>query len=282
MRSSVLVWALAALALPGVCRAQDTRTPVWAGDLSVLAGNALFGGVTAGVLQKARGGSFRDGFERGMVGGAGVYAGKRIAAARWPGAGLVGREVSAVGASVVRNAGAGRPSLHEVMLPVGPLNLYVHPGSGRGAHLKVNVLGVVAAVTAAAEPELVLDAGKSLSAGALVFRAPNHYPRSSETVAYGFAQPATIIVSDGAARTPGGLPHTLSHERVHVLQGDQVFLHVDAPLEAWVLPRIPGGATVHRYLDFGMVNFYKTALNPVFGSHGKRPWEMEANHLDGR
>ncbi|MBD0319410.1 MAG: hypothetical protein ICV87_03690, partial [Gemmatimonadetes bacterium] len=111
---------------------------------------------------------------------------------------------------------------------------------------------------------------------------PNHYPKSSETVAYGFALSATIVVSQGAERQPGGIGRTLAHERVHILQGDQIFLHFDAPLEAWVLPRIPGGATVHRYLDFGLVDFNLTQLNPLFGSHGKRPWEMEATHLEGR
>lgn len=84
----------------------------------------MLGGLTAGIVQRLRGGSFSDGFARGAVGGAVAYAGRRIAAERFDGAGLLGRQVGAVGASVVRNASERRPSLERLFFPAGPLHVY--------------------------------------------------------------------------------------------------------------------------------------------------------------
>jgi hypothetical protein len=91
---AALACVLATFALPPLCRAQEPQRPGWVADFTVLSGNVLVSAVSAGAVQKARGGSFRDGFARGAAGGAGVFAGKRIAAARWAGAGLVGRQVA--------------------------------------------------------------------------------------------------------------------------------------------------------------------------------------------
>ncbi len=53
--------------------------------------NALLGGLSAGVLQAANGGSFLDGRWRGTLGGGLVNGGKRLAAHRVSGAGRLGR-----------------------------------------------------------------------------------------------------------------------------------------------------------------------------------------------
>ncbi|HEY0038425.1 MAG TPA: hypothetical protein VGB66_17125, partial [Longimicrobium sp.] len=138
--------------------------PGWVGDFGVLSANVLFGGLSAGLVQTARGGSFRDGFTRGAAGGVGVYAGKRIAVAPWSGAGFVGRQVASVGSSVVWNAGAGRPSFEEVALPVGPVRLYLRTsGQGPRVHARVDAVAVMATAYAASRPELEWDPGRSLS-----------------------------------------------------------------------------------------------------------------------
>src|SRR5688500_10942351 len=99
-------------------------TPTWVGQFTVAGANALLSGVTAGVIQELRGGSFSDGFARGALGGVVIYAGKRVAMDRFAGAGLLGREVAAVGTSMVRNAADGVGLLDRVVLPVGPVRVY--------------------------------------------------------------------------------------------------------------------------------------------------------------
>src|SRR5690606_17462320 len=59
--------------------------------------NVVLGGLVAGVLHGARGGDFRDAVVKGVTGGALSFAGKRLAVEPFFGAGLLGREVSAVG-----------------------------------------------------------------------------------------------------------------------------------------------------------------------------------------
>ncbi len=129
MRNVLL--ALTLVLLPAGARAQapsnfvpDTgaviaTAPHWAGEFAILSGNAVLSGVTAGVVQKLRGGSFRDGFVRGLTGGGVIYLGKRVAAERFSGAGLLGREVASLGTSMVRNASEGYGLLDDVVLPVG-------------------------------------------------------------------------------------------------------------------------------------------------------------------
>src|SRR5688572_16046106 len=84
--------------------------PAWVGDVTFLGANALTSGLSAGLLQRLRGGSFRDGLARGALGGSVKYAGMRVSAQRFDGAGLLGRHVAATGTSMVRNASDARPT----------------------------------------------------------------------------------------------------------------------------------------------------------------------------
>jgi hypothetical protein len=65
-------------------------------DVTFAASNALLAGMTPGVSQRLRGGQFGDGFARGAVAGAVAYVGRRMGAEQFDGAGLLGRQVSAV------------------------------------------------------------------------------------------------------------------------------------------------------------------------------------------
>ncbi|HSL71144.1 MAG TPA: hypothetical protein VK864_12940, partial [Longimicrobiales bacterium] len=148
------------------------RAPGWAGQVTALGANALFGGLTAGVLQELRGGSFKDGFTRGVLGGSVTYVGKRVAGRRFDGAGLAGREISAVGASIVRNASAGRPTFESLILPLGPVNFHLSPKT-RDLFVSLDVIGAAFLVYGLAEPELHFQVGESISAGAPVFHTDN-------------------------------------------------------------------------------------------------------------
>lgn len=280
---AVLACVLATLALPTPCRAQEPQRPGWVGDFTVLSANVLVGAVSAGAVQKARGGSFRDGFARGAAGGAGVFAGKRIAAARWAGAGLVGRQVASVGSSVVWNAGQGRPSLEQVALPLGPVRFYVRPlGGGPRVRARVDALSLASNVYAALRPELAWNPGRSLSAGVMVFDAPAHWLRVGGHGASGVAAPGTVLLAGTRYVPPAEQSNSFAHERVHVLQADQIFFAVGRPVQEWGAARSPLVRRLSRWVDVDLSVFAIAGLTTVIEEHHDRPWEMEAIELTGR
>ena len=246
------------------------------------AANAALGGLTAGVLRRVRGGSFREGFWAGAAGGALVYAGKRVAVQRWDGAGLLGRELAAVGASVTWNASSGRGAFDRVMLPVGPVRLYLRADSGLRVTPKLDVAAVVATAVVATRPRTGVDWGESLSSGALVFRRLD----PDGTVEWEGAQVAGVVVirerpsfvpHDGAEPSPDD---ALAHERVHVLQQDQVYLLWGAPLEDALVRGSRRGQAIRRHLDFG-TDVLLLGVGVAAIDYGSRPWEREAYFLSG-
>ena len=276
----MLACVLATFALPWHCPAQEPRHPGWVADFTLLSANVLVSAVSAGAVQKARGGSFRDGFARGAAGGAGVYAGKRIAAARWGGAGLVGRQVGSVGSSVVWNAGRGRRSFDEVALPLGPVRLYVRAaGGGPRVRARVDALSLASNVYAALRPELEWNPGRSLSAGVMVFDAPTHLLRVAGHGAGAVAAPGTVIL--GATRYVSAeyQDESFAHERVHVLQADQLYFSLGWPLQEWGAERIPLVRRLSRWVDVDLSVFAIAGLSAIIEEHGDRPWEMEAIEL---
>jgi hypothetical protein len=276
---AALACVLATLALPRLCPAQQQQ-PGWVEDFTVLSANVLVGAVSAGVVQKARGGSFRDGFARGAAGGAGVYAGKRIAAERWAGAGLVGRQVASVGSSVVWNAGHGRRSFEEVALPLGPVRFYVHPlGGGPRVRARVDALALASTVYAVSRPELEWNPGRSLSAGSMVFDAPSHEMFVDGGPVGGLAYPGTIFLGVTGFADPGETVATFAHERVHNLQADQLYFAAGRPLQEWAAEHLPLVRLLSRWFDVDLSVFGIAALATVIDQHDRRPWEMEASAL---
>ena len=102
--------------------------------------NTFIGALTGGLVQALGGGSFSDGFTRGALGGAIVYAGKRLSVGRFAGAGWIGREVAAVGTSIVRNASDGLPTVHRLVLPLGPLRVHFRPNGDQVVNVKLDLL----------------------------------------------------------------------------------------------------------------------------------------------
>lgn len=251
----------------------------WVGEASDMAVNAVIGGAAAGLLELLRGGSFRDGFTRGALGGAVIYGGKRIAAQRFDGAGLIGREVSATGASMVRNAGEGRGLLQRVMLPVGPVMLYVDPWAPRRLRVHLDAVAAGWILYAVGRPELHFDLGRSLSAGVPVFLTHNELIKSGRDEASGLAEPGTVLLADVPIWGPVYATRTGAHERVHVLQHDAIFLTVIDPVLDRVLPHLPGGGWLDRRVDINLSEQLLQVLGPLFGGHDARPWEVEADYL---
>ena len=257
------------------------RYPSWTGELATFGANALLGGVSSGVLQKLRGGSFAHGFTRGVAGGAVIYAGKRIAVERFGGAGLVGREVAAVGASMVRNAGEERGLLERVMLPLGPVRLYLQSEAPR-VRVRADLFSLGYTIWAISEAELEFDAAKSLSAGTLVFQTDNRVivtDNDSTSHAAGFVGAGIILLADVPPFGRNFARRNFEHERVHVLQMDQIFYTMTDPLEDYVLERIPVARRLEPYVDINLSDQLIRRLGGLFDRYLQRPWETEAIFL---
>jgi hypothetical protein len=261
------------------CRSCDPRAPGARREALSIGANALFGGLAAGIQRRAQGGSFRAAFARGLVGGGATYAGKRIAVERFSAAGLLGRELSAVGSSVSRNAADGRGILSRVMVPVGPLHVYVGAWDGGGSRVRVrvDVAATAAAVYAATQPGARLDAGESLSSGAVMFR------RTGTAAEVGFegahaAGTMTVRHPTGSTTDPEQIWRITAHERVHVLQYDQAFLLAALPAERWALRRSRATRNIGRWIDLGANAPAEAALGLAL-PYRWRPWEREAYYL---
>lgn len=294
-RGALACAVLLALSAPAAAQRPPTAVPCpqcidvpsWVGQFTLLAGNAALGALSAGILQELRGGSFKDGFTRGAAGGAVVYAGKRLAVQEFGGAGLLGREVAAVGSSMVRNAAEARPVLARLWLPVGPVQLTWDRQAtrGSGVQARVDVMAAAALGWAVAVPELELDWKRTLSAGAPVFGVDEKLMRrpGDDFETTGIEVAGTILLSDIELFGDEYRRRVFAHERVHVLQTDFFARAWSAPLVEWALGEVPGGRRVGRWLELDLADVMITALEiAAFKSYEGRPWELEAEWLARR
>lgn len=252
----------------------------------ILGVNAALGGLTGGLRQWRNDGSFRDGFLRGTLGGAGVFAGKWIAAGDMPGAGVVGRTTAAVGASITRNASEGEPSFHRLILPVGPVRLHWFPAAG-STYVSVDALAVGSLLATVLSPSMDLDfdSSRSLTSGTPVFLARNWEPRWGWHARHG---PGAIVLRgdregpawvDDRGRDPF-LDRALAHERVHMIQYDQAYILWGDPMEKRLMERLGAGPGLTRHVDFSLHAFPFFLINRVV-DYDDRPWEVEAHTLSG-
>jgi hypothetical protein len=206
---------------------EPTTFSAWTGDWSLAAANGLIAGLTAGVIQEARGGSFRDGFVRGAVGGLVIYSGKRIAGLDFFGDRLLARQVGAVGTALTNNAAAGRSSLERLFFPSGPISIEL---SGRGGVRQVSwaidVYDVFRILQASADDRFRLDVGESLRSGALVFDACCGALLSRRID--GATDGSVIYLEEQQVRVRARI---LDHEMVHVIQRDFINRAWFNPLE---------------------------------------------------
>jgi hypothetical protein len=240
--------------------------------------NSLLGALSAGVQQELRGGSFRDGFTRGAVGGSIVYVAKRVVAGEFDGAGLLGRELGSIGASVVRNAGAGQPSLSEIVLPVGVARLYVRPAQ-RSVRIRPDLTAIGWTIAGLRKDGLRLDWSESLSAGTPVFFADNKILIINDDSAHvgGVTSSGVIYLANVPAFGENVARINNKHERVHVVQEDQLFLTVTEPFEDWAVAKLPKvGPFIVRYVDVNMATSLLDLLSGELPKFLNRPWETEA------
>ena len=239
-------------------------------ELATAGANALLGGATAALHRAIEGESIWEALWQGAVGGGLAYAGKRVAIEDFYGAGLLGREVTSVGGSMIRNASAGRDLLEELVLPVGPLRLYI--SGQRGVVPRVDLSTLVASGAFMATYDARLDLVASLSAGALIYRGSSPMPGLTSAG-------ATVVWSELPAAEG---PRLMAHERIHILQYDQMFLSWGEELERWAVRKAPGFAGVLDHVDLGVTALgLRTGLSLALDYHA-RPWEAEAYFLAQR
>ncbi len=283
-----LALAVSLVVTPGAGGAQQPPAPTSVGDhATVLGVNVALGGVTAGVFQLLRGGSFGKGFLGGSLGGAVVYAGKRVAGQQFDGAGLVGRELAAVGNSLVYNAAEGGPLLERFIVPLGPIPVRLHltTTGGFGVRPTVDLASAGAIVYGLVAPDVRLDMGRSVSSGAAVFVRPARL-RPPGTVVGGLPPSERIATTVGSVIfltiTADGDARVLAHEQVHVLQFDFVLAAWSDRLDAAMWD---GVAVFDRYLRLNtLATVLGVASRTLFLPQDRDglPWEVEARRLAGR
>ena len=248
----------------------------WRTEVHLFGINAALGGVVAGAGRVLTGGRFLEGAKGGLAGGAVAYIGRRVAVEDFSGSGFLGRQISAVGASVTRNAVEGEPAVGELVLPLGPTRLYLRRDGGEwSVRPKLDLAAFAFAATAMFRQDMEVDWGASTSSGAMVIRTREVIaPQAS-----GLALAGTILIRDDLAGEEG---RVIAHERVHVLQRDLTFHVLGERLEAWLMTRDRGLAAIYRYVDVGLL--YPVLESGLWGTlgvpHAKRPAEREAEALE--
>lgn len=270
----------------GSARAQvDTagysiQAPKWVAQFTTLSANAVLGGVTAGVIQKLRGGSFEDGFTRGALGGAIVYAGKWTVAQKFSGAGFVGREVGAVGSSVVRNASDRLGTFDRLVLPAGFVRVYWNRKQG-DVTAKVDVVAAGYIAYGIFEKGLDFDTRESLSSGTAVFKTQNKVLTygGDHAHAAGVTETGVVFRSNVAGWGPEFLNRVVRHERVHMVQHDQLYITLNDRLNDWVFSKVRPAQGVARYIELNGTSELMKILSGFIKKHDDRPWELEAIYL---
>lgn len=234
--ASVAVLLVSALASPydAVAQVQNREHPGWVSDVGVASANIVVGGVTAAVTALIRGEDVSEAFLKGAAGGGVVFVGKRVAAERFDGAGLLGRQIASVGSSMVADAGLGRELYTEVWLPAGPVWVQVRPKARLRA--RANLLDVGAVIWAATRSELRFDLGRSLSNGAPVFVADGHRIFMGSEHIGGFASGGVVVIGVSSLDVEA----VQRHENIHVIQHDYLRLTLDRPVERWAWRRVTG------------------------------------------
>ncbi|MCG6957469.1 MAG: hypothetical protein LJF04_15880 [Gemmatimonadetes bacterium] len=275
----------AALGAPKPGAAQDVdqhqrwASATWTDDLNFFSMNALLGGLAAGVQRVLHHGSFAEGFTRGALGGGVSYLGKRTAVARFSGAGFLGREVNAVGASITRNAALGVGILDTLVLPVGPVLAFVDPRHIAGSRLRLDLNQAYWLAYALTEKRLALDWSRTLSAGAPVFQATRAVKERGKATD-GIMVGGMVVMSPSL---DGTIDDVFAHERVHVLQRDFIETALGVPLEGWAASKLRLGRVplFDRVVPgVGYLPFDYLLVGPW--KRSQRLYEVEAYFLETR
>jgi hypothetical protein len=217
-------------------------------------------GATASVARAvASGTSVRAALAKGLLGGSLMSAGMELIGTESRAARFAGLQITAVGASVARDADAGGPLLSDVTLPIYPFYVRVRPQAAHPVTARLSVLSAarIATVMASGSRPRV-DWRETLITGAPVLRSSQwRLPSSScpPPCAGSFAQHnAGLVIYSASAGTDYDLQRTLAHESVHLAQQTRDAVLAAIPASDAALERLgPGGRTLSRFLVIDVV-----------------------------
>jgi hypothetical protein len=236
--------------------------------------NAAIGGVAGAMWSMIRRTSVSKGAGQGLAGGLIVSGGRQTAARTFFGAGLIGREVSAVGVSLV--ASVGKPST-TFAFPWGPVSVQYSKGL---IDWRVNVADCIITAATALSPHTSLDFGYSLSAGVPVFRTHGSGVTGLQgTDASGVTQGAVIWLEPSAFTSERRARRVIGHESVHVTQEDFVQKALALPAESALIGRSSWGKTFLKHFDLGVLGYASALAVAHQIPYRSQPWEREAYGL---
>jgi hypothetical protein len=268
-------WLLAFMlggATPSGLAAQSAAEERLQGTVKLLVGNVVIAGLAAGVGGWLNDRRFWKAMVGGAAGGATMYVGKRLATADSDAWGLIGRELSAVGASMTRNAAYGSAILDTLIVPIGPLRLYWSSRERRVAHVRVDAEEIAWAIYGFSSERFRFDRRRSIRAGSFVFTTSQGILWPGDGIS-GLTQSGAIFLDENElAETP----RILSHELAHVLEIDYLKIAFGLPAERLILRELGwDDAPLFEYVDLGVGHYPFRLL-----SHALLEYEAEA--LEGR
>jgi hypothetical protein len=245
-----------------------------------LAVNGALGGFSAAMFALARGKNPWHAAVMGFGGGVAMGAGKQVAGKRFDGAGLVGRQLSALGTSVVRSASEDTMI---VLVPMGPMTLEVRPRAVDRVRTRVNLVGSATVLYYIIRADTRVDVGATLSAGAPVFRFPTETVSTRDGIIFGRMDFGTIVLGAAPSVLDEQRRMTLPHESIHVAQYDFLEHALSLPPERAILRALGVGERFLRHIDIGVISVMLAGVLQMQMGYDERPWEREAVMLtEGR
>jgi len=221
-----------------------------------LALNVAIGATASLARAVVSGQSMRTALAKGVVGGSLMSGGMELIGTESTATRFAGLQLTAVGASVARNADAGVRLFSDVTLPIYPFYVRVRPGATTPVTARLSIVTtakLAAVMTSGSHPRV--DWGQTLLTGAPVLRSSRWRLPSQSCPAPcegAFAQHnAGVIIYSASAGTDYDLRRTLAHESVHVAQQTRDAILDAIPMSDAALPRLGApGRMLSRFLVF--------------------------------
>ena len=235
--------------------------------------NGALGSFSAAMYALARGKNPWRAALLGFGGGVVMGGGKQVAGRSFDGSGLLGRQLAALGTSLVRSASEDTML---VIVPMGPLAFEVRPSAADRVRPRVNLVGTATVLYYVIRSDTRVDLGATLSAGAPVFRFPTETVSTRDGIIFGRMDFGTIILGTPTFSLEEERRMTLPHESVHVVQYDFLEHALTLPPERAILRKIGVGEGFLRHVDIGAISMMLAGVLQMHMDYDDRPWEREA------
>jgi hypothetical protein len=242
---------LSMLSIPSIASPQLQRDQ--SAHVRFLALNVVIGATASTARAMVAGAPLRVALAKGLFGGSLMSGGMELIGTQSRSLRFAGLQLTAIGASVVRNADARAPLFSDVTLPVYPLYLRIRAADAVPITARLSMMSAVRLVSAMAQRDGPrVDWAETFTTGAPVLRSPQwrlpsaSCPRPCEGA---FAQHnAGVVIYSASAGTDYDLERTLAHESLHVAQQTRDAILDAIPASDAALDRAgPAGRFMSRF-----------------------------------